>query len=161
SVQAVPVRGALRRLADAGRAPAAAVATPVAEPGSWAARLVDPPPVTCICPTYGRVGLLEEAIYSFLKQDYPGTKELIVVNDYEEQTLELDPPEVRIVNLPRRCHSVGEKYNAAVALASHDLLFVWHDDDFYLPHRLSLSVACFLPRRGFWKGDRAWLWNDG
>ncbi|MBV8202744.1 MAG: glycosyltransferase, partial [Acidobacteria bacterium] len=110
---------------------------------------------------YGRVGPLEEAIYSFLQQDYAGQKELIVLNDYERQTLVLDHPEVRIVNLPRRLHSVGEKYNAAVALASHDLIFVWHDDDVYLPHRLSLAVARLLPERGFWKGGRAWAWNRG
>ncbi|MBV7332940.1 glycosyltransferase [Chloroflexi bacterium TSY] len=98
---------------------------------TWATQLNAPPPVSCICPTYGRVALLEEAIYSFLRQDYPGEKELIVLNDFAEQTLEFDHPEVRIVNLPKRFHSVGEKYKAAAALATHDLVFVWHDDDIY------------------------------
>ena len=42
------------------------------------------PAVSCICPTYGRPELLEEAIYCFLLQDYPGPKELIVLNDYAE-----------------------------------------------------------------------------
>ncbi|MEZ4657924.1 MAG: glycosyltransferase family A protein [Caldilineaceae bacterium] len=97
--------------------------------------------MSCICPTYGRVGLLEEALESFLRQDYPGRKELIVLNDEDQQTLLFDHPEVRIINLPARCHSLGEKFKAAVALASHDLIFVWRDDDIYLPHRLSYSVA--------------------
>ncbi|MBX3011292.1 MAG: glycosyltransferase family 2 protein [Caldilineaceae bacterium] len=127
----------------------------------WRARLDSPPPVSCICPTYGRVALLEEAIYAFLQQDYPGSKELIVLNDYAEQTLQLDHPEVRIINFSRRFHSIGEKYKAAVALASHDLLFVWHDDDIYLPHRLSYSVAQFAPGIAFWKADKAWFWNNG
>lgn len=128
---------------------------------AWKARLNNPPPVSCICPTYGRVALLEEAIYAFLQQDYPGPKELIVLNDYDQQTLLFDHPEVRIINLPRRFRSVGEKYKAAVALASHDLLFAWHDDDIYLPHRLSYSVAHFAENTAFFKADKAWFWNDG
>ena len=171
SLEAPAMQEILRRLQGDGAAEtvmAASSARPAASApwaawAKWAAGLSDPPPVSCICPTYGRVGPLEEAIYSFLQQDYPGKKELIVVNDYEGQTLELDhpEPEVRIVNLPRRLRSVGEKYKAAAAFASHDLIFVWHDDDIYLPHRLSLSVALFEPERGFFKADRAWFLNDG
>ncbi|MBX2999497.1 MAG: glycosyltransferase family 2 protein [Caldilineaceae bacterium] len=119
------------------------------------------PPVSCLCPTYARVDLLEEAIHSFLLQDYPGQKELVIINDYPGQTLEFDHPEVRMVNFPRPFHSVGEKYKAAVGLASHDLLFVWHDDDIYLPHRLRYSVERFDPAIGFFKARRAWFWNDG
>jgi glycosyltransferase involved in cell wall biosynthesis len=104
--------------------------------------------------------LLEEAIGSFLEQDYPGDKELIVLNDYGEQLLQFTHPQVRIVNLPSRLRSVGEKYNALVALCSYDLVFVWHDDDIYLPHRLSYSVAHFDARRGFFKAGQAWFLND-
>lgn len=134
---------------------------PARTPAAWAARLTHAPPVSCICPTYGRVELLEEAIESFLRQDYPGRKELIVLNDYAGQTLELDHPEVKIVNRAERFESVGAKYNAAVALASHDLLFVWHDDDIYLPHRLSLCVAQCEDGAVFFKGEKAWFWNSG
>jgi cellulose synthase/poly-beta-1,6-N-acetylglucosamine synthase-like glycosyltransferase len=38
------------------------------------------PPVSCFCLTYGRPCLLEEAIHSFLQQDYAGPKEMIVLN---------------------------------------------------------------------------------
>ncbi len=127
----------------------------------WATQLTDPPPVSCICPTYGRVALLEEAIESFLRQDYPGEKELIVLNDYGEQTLCFDHPEVRVINVPQRVHSLGEKYKMAVGLASHDLLFVWHDDDIYLPHRLSYSVVHLGDERSFFKANSAWSWNEG
>ncbi len=119
------------------------------------------PPVSCICPTYGRPELLEEAIQSFLLQDYPGRKELIVLNDLDRQHLTCEHPEVSVVNLPRRIRTLGEKHNAAVALASHDLLFVWDDDDIYLPHRLTFSIDRFDPRKGFFKPGRAWFWNDG
>ncbi|HEY0603904.1 MAG TPA: beta-1,6-N-acetylglucosaminyltransferase [Herpetosiphonaceae bacterium] len=119
------------------------------------------PAVSCICLTYARPEVLEEAIESFLRQDYAGPKELLVLNDYPEQTLVFDHPQVRVINLPRRFRTVGEKMNAAVALASHDLLFVWDDDDIYLPHRLSFSVAHFDSKRGFFKPNQAWVWNNG
>ncbi|MBK9710390.1 MAG: sulfotransferase family 2 domain-containing protein [Kouleothrix sp.] len=157
-LQSPAIQDLLQRLQEAEPdAPAA----PGEATGRWAAQLGDPPPVSCICPTYGRVALLEEAIESFLRQDYPGEKELIVLNDYPDQTLVFAHPEVRIVNVPRRLHSVGEKYQAAAALCSHDLIVVWHDDDIYLPHRLSLSVAQLDRERGFFKASQAWFWNQG
>jgi hypothetical protein len=121
----------------------------------------DHPPISCICPTYGRPHLLEEAVYSFLRQDYPGRKELVVLNDLDQQTLSFDHPEVTVINLTRRFRTLGEKYNAAIAVASHELLFPWEDDDIYLPNRLSYSVEHFDPRSGFFKLGLAWVWNDG
>lgn len=121
----------------------------------------DLPPVSCACMTYGRPRLLEEAIASFLQQDYPGPKELVVLNDYAQQFLVCDHPEVTIVNVPKRFRTVGEKMAALVALCAHDLIFVWDDDDIYLPHRISFSVQHFDPARGFFKADKAWFWNNG
>ena len=118
------------------------------------------PPVSCFCLTYGRPRVLEEAVHSFLQQDYAGPKEMIVLNDYADQILDFDHPEVHVINVPRRFRTLGEKLNAAVALASHDLLFVWDDDDIYLPHRLSFSVANFEPQKGFFKVKTGWYWND-
>jgi glycosyltransferase involved in cell wall biosynthesis len=81
--------------------------------------------VSCICLTYGRPPerqwLLEEAIESLLKQDY-ADKELIVLNDCPGQELFCDAPGVIVINVPRRFRSLGEKYNAAIALARGDLI---------------------------------------
>jgi Glycosyl transferase family 2 len=123
--------------------------------------MANQPAVSCFCLTYGRPRVLEEAIQSFLQQDYAGPKEMIVLNDYGDQVLAFDHPEVQVINVPKRFRTLGEKQNAAVALASHDLLFVWDDDDIYLPHRLSFSVANFEPTKGFFKAQQAWFWNDG
>lgn len=49
----------------------------------------------------------------------------------------------------------------AVALAAYDLLFVWDDDDIYLPHRLTFSVQQFEIQKGFFKPATAWIWNNG
>src|SRR5215470_348934 len=119
------------------------------------------PAVSCICLTYGRPEVLEEAIYSFLCQDYSGRKELIVLNDYAGQHLTCDHADIQVFNIPKRFRTVGEKMNAAVALASHDLLSVWDDDDIYLPHRLRFSVAHFDHTQGFFKADQGWFWNHG
>ncbi len=51
------------------------------------------PAVSCFCLTYGRPRVLEEAIQSFLQQDYAGAKEMIVLNDYADQTLAFDHPD--------------------------------------------------------------------
>src|SRR4051812_36406312 len=107
------------------------------------------PPVSAICLTYGRVSILEEAIHSFLLQDYHGPKELLVLNDLASQTLRFEHPDVRVINLPLRFRTVGEKMNAAAALCSHDILFVWDDDDIYLPNRISFSIQKLSETQGF------------
>jgi glycosyltransferase involved in cell wall biosynthesis len=127
----------------------------------WASRLHNPPPVSCICPAYGRVDLLEEAIYGFLQQDYPGEKELIVLNDRGEQTLACDHPEVHIINLPGRFHSIGEKFNALAGLALHDLILVWPEDAISLPHRISFTVSQLEPKQGFFNAQAAWILTGG
>ena len=56
--------------------------------------------LSCKCITYGRVKMLEEAIQSFLQQDYPADKcELVIVNDYPLQILEYNHPQIKIFNL--------------------------------------------------------------
>ncbi len=161
-IQAPDVQAIFQRLqqAAAPAEPWLTAGAPLETASRWAAQLSDPPPVSCICLTYGRPDLLEEAIYSFLQQDYPGPKELIVLNDYDQQVLEFEHPEVRVINVPKRFRTVGEKRNMAVVLASHDLLFVWDDDDICLPHRLAFSVAHFDHRRGFFKAGSAWLLDN-
>ena len=129
------------------------------DPRKREARATVLPAVTCICPAQGRVERLEEATHSFLRQDYPGEKQLIVLNDTEGLSLVYDHPEVQIVNVPRRFHSAAEKSKAAVGLASHDLIFPWPEDDVCLPHRLSFTVAHLAPEAVLFKTDKVWLWN--
>jgi hypothetical protein len=121
----------------------------------------DLPPVSCMCLTYGRPRLLEEAIESFLRQDYLGPKELVILNDHTEQELCFDDPEVRVINMPARFRTLGEKRNACAALCHHDILFVWDDDDIYLPHRVSLSVSYLNDARDYFKPVSAFFWQYG
>lgn len=99
------------------------------------------PKVSCYCATYGRTWALEEAVESFLRQDYPGEKEMIVLNDYTKHTLHFDHPEVKIFNAPARIMPLGAKFNATVTLCTGEILLPWEDDDIYLPNRLSYTIA--------------------
>ncbi|MBX2999496.1 MAG: glycosyltransferase family 2 protein [Caldilineaceae bacterium] len=117
------------------------------------------PGISCICMTYARPQLLEEAIHSFLRQDYTGPKELIVLNDFAPQSLHYEHPEVQVINLPYRFRTVGEKMNAGVGLAKYDLICLWDDDDIVLPHRLSLSAQRVTDH--LFNASQAWYWNDG
>jgi hypothetical protein len=120
------------------------------------------PAISCMCLTFARPKrMVEEAVYSFLNQDYPGDKELLLLNDFERQFFRFDHPEVTIVNVPARFRTVGEKRNAAAAMCRYDLLAVWDDDDIFLPHRLSFSVSLYDRKRRFFKPSKALMLNHG
>ena len=114
----------------------------------------DLPLVSCYCPTYGRAHCLEEAIECFLKQDYQGPKELVILNDYADQELVYDHPEVRIINVKERIKPLGRKFNETIKHCKGEVLFCWDDDDIFLPNRISYSLkkmerGVFYTRSGF------------
>jgi glycosyltransferase involved in cell wall biosynthesis len=124
--------------------------------------------ISCICPTYNRPPnyqwLLEEAIESFLRQEY-AEKELLVLNDCAGQELVCNAPGVVVINVPRRFSSLGEKLNAGMALASGSLLTNWDDDDISLPWRLSTSIerlaeADYYNPHAYWYLDPNGLHSD-
>lgn len=112
--------------------------------------------VSCLCLTYGRPALLEEAVESFIRQRWDGPKELVVLNDHPEQELQYDHPEVRIFNVKWRLPSLGDKRNLSVALASYEHLLVWDDDDIHLPWRIRETMKV-LPAQQYFKCPRVWL----
>jgi len=116
--------------------------------------------VSWYCITYNRPELVEEMIESYLRQDYKGEKELIILNDCSEQELVFENPEVFILNCKRRFRTVGEKRNAAIAMCKGDVIFPSDDDDISLPHRTSFC----LKEKGthkYFKNKSAWLWQNG
>jgi glycosyltransferase involved in cell wall biosynthesis len=117
--------------------------------------------ISALCITYGRPHLLEEAIESFLRQDYQN-KELIIVNDLAEQELIFNHPQVKIFNFKERFKTIGDKRNKSVELSSGDILTSWDDDDIYLPWLLSQFVKVFEEndKIDFIKPDKAWIYND-
>jgi len=101
------------------------------------------PFISCKCITYGRVEFLEESIESFLRQEYPGKKELIIVNDYPLQKLEFNHPEIKIFNLDYTFPTIGEKENYAMSKCSADIICQWDDDDVALSNHLK-NVATYF-----------------
>jgi glycosyltransferase involved in cell wall biosynthesis len=92
--------------------------------------------LAALCCTYLRPHTLGQLIESFLRQDYPrDQRELIILDDagqYDNQ----EGDGWRLVSIPRRFRSLGEKRNACAALASPDAegFLIADDDDIYLPH---------------------------
>ena len=97
------------------------------------------PSVSCWCPTFARESLLEEALESFLQQDYPGKKELVIVNGNPDQTLVFDHPEVRIYNAKERFLTLGAKQKFTMEKCEYEFVAPWGSDDIHLSSRLSRS----------------------
>lgn len=95
--------------------------------------------LAALCCTYLRPDGLGQLIECFNRQDYPlAQRELVILDDagqYENQSGE----GWRLVSVPNRFRSLGEKRNACAALASPDVegFLVADDDDIYLPHWFS------------------------
>lgn len=122
----------------------------------------DSPLVSWICPTYNRppgyLHLLEETVECFVRQEGmpPGSLELVIINDCQQQMLRCDVPGVRIVNLPERCASLGEKYNMAIVMARGQLLMPAEDDDLSLPWRTRQAVD-MLGDQDYWLPPQVWF----
>ena len=96
-----------------------------------------------------------------MRQDYPGSKELVILSDAPGQHLSCAAPGVRVVNLPARLPSLGTKYNALVALARGELLLPWEDDDLSLPHRIRQAVERLAGGAPFFNPHALWYWHRG
>lgn len=118
------------------------------------------PKVSCQCITYGRIDLLEEAVNCFLMQDYPGEKELVILNDAANYTLSFSHPEIRIYNKKERYETIGGKRNACVSLCEGDVILPWDDDDISLPWRISTIIQEMKNLRYF-KASSYWFISAG
>jgi glycosyltransferase involved in cell wall biosynthesis/predicted O-methyltransferase YrrM len=98
------------------------------------------PLVSCIMPTYNRRAFVPQAIFYFLRQDYP-SKELIIIDDGSESVEDLIPPaeNIRYYRLPSKL-SLGAKLNLACEYAQGAIIANWDDDDWYAPWRLSYQM---------------------
>lgn len=114
------------------------------------------PSVSCQCLTYGRPQLMLEAVECFLRQDYPGEKELILLNDQPGVKFIFEHPEIKIFNLDERVPTIGGKRNLCAELSSGDIIMPWDDDDIHLPWRISTTIA-EMQNRHYFKPKRFWF----
>jgi glycosyltransferase involved in cell wall biosynthesis len=98
------------------------------------------PLVSCIMPTRDRRQFVGQAIWYFLRQDYPA-RELIILDDGDDSVADLVPADERIhyARLDRRM-TVGAKRNLACELSRGELIAHWDDDDWIGPDRLTRQV---------------------
>jgi len=124
--------------------------------------------ISCLCPTfnrYPRLGfLLEEAVECFLRQNYAGEKELLILNDTRGQRLVFEHPQVRVFNLDERLPDLSAKIQWMIDRAAGNIFCRWDDDDLHLPWRLSTSHAR-LEALGSdaveWRPENFWFANGG
>lgn len=121
------------------------------------------PLVSCIIPTYNmpnRLDCLEEAVESFLRQDYPN-KELIVIIDSAGQVIQFDHPQVTVINHASRFASLGEKLNYAILHSKGELICRFDDDDISQPWRMSQQVEILSNGFDYCVPSHAWSFGGG
>lgn len=96
--------------------------------------------VSVCCLTYGRVVQLQEALESWLRQDYSG-HELVIYNTYTPQKLQFQHINVRIINTPSRPATLGETRNRAIKECRGEYILNLDDDDIILNWYVSWLVA--------------------
>lgn len=119
------------------------------------------PLITCIMPTFNRYPslgwLVEEAVESFLRQDYPNC-ELIIHNDSLVNQLYFQHPRVKVLNTPK-FPDLSAKIQLCIDKGQGEYFCRWDDDDINLPWRLSYSLPKVQAR-----GDIEWrpknYWYD-
>lgn len=100
------------------------------------------PLVVCVTPTYGRFHLLPEMLWCWTQQTYEN-KQLIIVNDQPNFTIECDVPGVTVVNVPERFPGLGAKRNFIAKQVPEEAVFVvtMDDDDLFLSNHVASLVA--------------------
>lgn len=87
--------------------------------------------------TYQRHHILEEAIESFLRQDFSGESEMVIINDSPKVEYVFEHPKIRIINLKERFPSVGNKLKFGFSQCKYDYIYRLDDDDLMAPWALS------------------------
>lgn len=113
--------------------------------------------LVCLCPTYRRPRLVENAIACFLAQDYPPSRRYLLILDDAGQIAEQVGDRWEVISSPWRYPTLPAKYNALAhhanllehrGLPAPDGFCVWEDDDVYLPWHLRAMAEAL--GRGDW-----------
>jgi len=134
------------------------------------------PKVSCVCPTYGRVTTLGEALDSFLIQTY-APRELVILNDAPKAITEVrglrqvaradcggghwtaGPGVDVVVHNAALFPTLGHKYAALLELATGDVIAHWEDDDLWFPNHIETCVWRLLRKPGIEcvRNESAWV----
>jgi hypothetical protein len=113
------------------------------------------PLVSCLLPVPawfdGLETLLDEAVESFLRQEYPN-RELVILNDDARVRIHCDAPGVRVENIDTRFHSDGSRRNALSVIADGAVLAPWPVDIVALPWYLTIAMSKLRGNHAFFPG---------
>lgn len=104
--------------------------------------------IAAVCVTYLRPKTLGHLVRAWLDQDFrqqsPELSAELLILDDAGQYADQRGDDWRLISIPHRFKTLGEKRNAAIALTHRDTdaFCVWDDDDFYLPHAVSACARC-------------------
>lgn len=112
--------------------------------------------MTC---TFGRPALLEEAMESFLRQDYAGPKEMVIFNSFVPQKLVSDRPDVRVVNWHVRPSHLGECRNLCIQHCKGTHILMLDDDDIIRPHFMHMCVEDLMRENLQWVKSGGLIWT--
>lgn len=84
--------------------------------------------------TYHRKNLLEEAIQSFILQNYNACDyEMVIVNDSDSVNYFYDHPQIKIINYKERFPSIAAKIYYGYNQCKYDCIYRLDDDDLLAP----------------------------
>ncbi|GGM28157.1 hypothetical protein GCM10011351_12580 [Paraliobacillus quinghaiensis] len=99
--------------------------------------------------TYQRRHLLEEAIESFLRQDFSGESEMVIINDNPKVEYVSEHPKVRIINIKERFESLGKKLKFGFSQCKYEYIYRLDDDDLLAPWALSHTWDDIITNPGY------------
>lgn len=99
------------------------------------------PSVTVLCPTFGRPYLLNEAVESFLKQDYEGLLKMLILNDQPELEIISNIKNIKVINKKKRYPTLAEKRKDLIKMGDTDLCMLYGDDDILMPWAVTTAVS--------------------
>lgn len=106
------------------------------------------PFVSCVCPTYKRPHLLQNALACFSDQAYPKSRCELVIWDDAAQFQEQSGENWRLISSAARIPTLPDKYNALISRIDPraEVIVIWEDDEVFLPQHLR-TIA------------KAWNWS--
>lgn len=108
--------------------------------------------------TYQRHKILEEAIQSFLMQDFEDA-EMVVLNDSPEVEYIFNHPKVRVINCPERFPSIGKKLEYGFSICKGDLIYRLDDDDLLAPNALSTMASYTTEKHDIYRCHHAFYFE--
>jgi len=106
--------------------------------------------------TYQRHGILEEAIHSFLMQDFEDS-EMVILNDSPDVIYKFDYPRVRVINYPTRFPSIGKKLEYGFSICKGNFIYRLDDDDLLAPDALSLVNSYTVEKHDIYRCHYAYF----